>query len=184
MIINPKKISYFVLFLLCFSCTKPIDMDQLDDTSLDTSYLFTLIHLNLNAPKFLDDLNQEIPVTSDMMSIANLDDLYPYLKRAEFTVNTANSFNRNFTLNILFYDKDQKLIYTLKPAIIVPANSSELTHVLEIPESDIDVIFNTQYFGMEMSLWNSTTGDAIEVTDDYEFVLKSSVKLYFNFRKA
>jgi len=159
-------------------------MDQLDDASLDSSYLFTLIHLDLNAPNFLDDFNQEIAVSSDMVSIPKLDDLHPYLKRAEFTVKTENSFNRNFTLNILFYDKDQQLIYTLKPVIIVPSNSSELMHVLEIPENDINVIYNTRYFGMDMSLWNSTTGDLIEVTDDFEFAVKSSIKLFFNFKKA
>ncbi|PCI04845.1 MAG: hypothetical protein COB81_02510 [Flavobacteriaceae bacterium] len=184
MIINPKKISYFFLLVLCFSCTEPIDVDQLDDASLDTSYMFTLVHLNLKAPKFLDEFNDEIPITSDMVSIPEVGDLNPYLKRAEFIVKTENSFNRNFTLSILFYDEDQKLIYTLKPVIIVPSNSDVLTFDLEIPENDINVIYNTRFFGMNMSLWKSTTGETIKVTDDSVFILKSAITLYFNFKKV
>ncbi|MBL4745566.1 MAG: hypothetical protein JKY08_04295 [Flavobacteriaceae bacterium] len=184
MTINPRKTSYLFLMVLCFSCTEPIDVDQLDDASLDSSYLITLIHLNLKAPKFLDALNQEIPVTTDMVSMPDSDDLYPYLKRVTFTVKTRNTFARNFTLNILFYDADKKLIYTLKPVIIVPANSGELTHILEIPENDINIIYSTDYLGMTMSLWKSTTGAVINVTDTSEFNLKSSMKLYFNFKKV
>jgi len=184
MIINPRKITYFTLFILCFACTKPIDIDQLDDASLDSSYLFTLIHLELNAPNFLDDFNQEIPVTSDVISIPGLDDLHPYLKRAEFTVKTENSFDRNFTLNILLFDEEQNLIYTIQPVITVPSNSGELIHSLEIPENDINVIYHTRYFGMYMSLWDSDTGEIIDVSDTSEFSLKSSMKLYFNFKKV
>lgn len=182
--ITPTKISYFMLIVLCFACTKPIDIDQLDDASFETAYLFPLIHLELNAPNFLNEFNQEIPVTSDVINVPSMHDLYPYLNRAEFTVKTTNSFNRNFTLNILFFDEEKNLIYTLQPVITVPSNSSELTHELVIPEKDINIMYSTRYFGMYMSLWNSGSGEIITVTDISEFKLKSSMKLYVNFKKV
>ncbi|PCH78056.1 MAG: hypothetical protein COB98_01470 [Flavobacteriaceae bacterium] len=184
MIVSPTKITYFFLLVLCFACTKSIDTDQLDDASFESTYLFTLVHLSLKAPKFLDEFNQEIPVTSDMVKVPDLDDLSPYLKRAEFTVETENSFNRNFTLNIFFYDINKKLIYTLKPVIIVPAKSGKLSHILTIPENEIKVLDKTHYFGMNISLWHSTSGKLIKATDPSEFILKSSLKLVVNLNKA
>lgn len=184
MMVVPKKISYFILFVLCFSCANPIDVDQLDDASFDTSYIFTLIHLDLEASNFLDDFNQEIAVTTDAIQIPSMDDLYPHLTRVEFTVKTTNSFNRNFTLNIHLFDENKELIYTLQPVITVPSNSSELTHALTIPENDINILYSTGYIGINMSLWDSASGETINITDTSEFVLKSSMELFFNFKKA
>ncbi len=179
-----QKICYLCMIVICYSCTKPIDVDQLDNASFDSSFILTLVHVNLKAPDFLDDLNQEIPVTSDVIQGPSLDDLHPYLKRVEFTVKTTNSFDRNFTLSILFFDENKNIIYTLQPVITVPLNSDELTYLLEIPEKDVNIIYSTYYFGMQMSLWNSETGDVIKFSDSSEFNLKSAMKLYFNLRKV
>ena len=135
---NPNKIiaTLLIIFSL-YSCTKDVDFNQLDDANIHTTYLVTLIHLNLTAIKFLDD----------------------------------------------FYNEFSEPIYYLQPVIIVPENSLELTTIIEIPLEDIPAIYETQYFGFNLKLSPSADGSVISGADTTTIDLKSSVKLFFNFRK-
>jgi hypothetical protein len=179
-----KKIASTILIILLFQgCTKDIDFNQLDDANIYTTFISTLIYLNLTAPDFLDDLNQEIRFTSDFIDPPITDETKPYLEKVEFTVITKNTFNRNFKLSITFYDVFGAPIYVLQPTINVPENSSELTTIVEIPKPDIPFIYDTKYFGFTILLSPSTDGSVISISDTSKFELKSSAKLFFNYRK-
>lgn len=179
-----KKITAAALVILFFQgCTKDVDFNQLDDANIHTTYISTLIYLNLSAPDFLNDLNQEISVTSDFIDPPITDETKPYLEKVEFTVITKNTFNRNFKLSITFYDAFGSPIYILQPIINVPENSSEMTTIIEIPKADIHFIYNTKYFGFTILLSPSTDGSVISINDTSTFDLKSSAKLFFNYRK-
>jgi hypothetical protein len=179
-----KKISASALVILfLMGCTKDVDFNQLEDANIHTTFISTLIYLNLTAPDFLNDLNQEIKVTSDFIDPPITDDSKPYLEKVEFTVITKNTFNRNFKLSITFYDAFGAPIYVLQPIINVPENSSELTTMIEIPKQDIAIIYNTKYFGFTVFLSPSTDGSVISISDTSRFDLKSSAKLFFNYRK-
>jgi hypothetical protein len=58
-----------------------------------------------------------------------------------------------------------------------------MTTVIEIPKEDISVIYNTQYFGFHISLLPSADGSVISLYDSATLDLKSSAKLFFNYRK-
>lgn len=179
-----KKISATALVILfLMGCTKDVDFNQLEDANIHTTFISTLIYLNLTAPDFLNDLNQEIRVTSDFIEPPITDDTKPYLEKVEFTVITENTFNRNFRLSITFYDAFGAPIYVLQPIINVPENSSELTTMIEIPKQDIAIIYNTKYIGFTIFLSPSTDGSVISISDTSRFDLKSSAKLFFNYRK-
>tara|TARA_R110001583_G_scaffold34847_6_gene116632 strand:- start:3029 stop:3580 length:552 start_codon:yes stop_codon:yes gene_type:complete len=181
---NPSKIiaTLLIIFSL-YSCTKDVDFNQLDDANIHTTYLVTLIHLNLTAIKFLDDFNNEIEFTEESIQAPIANDSKSYLEKVEFTVVTNNTFNRDFTLNIIFYNEFNEPIYYLQPVIIVPENSLELTTIIEIPLEDIPAIYETQYFGFNLKLSPSADGSVISGADTTTIDLKSSVKLFFNFRK-
>ncbi len=182
--IKINKITATALIILSLmGCTKDVDFNQLDDASIHTTFISTLIYLNLTAPDFLNDLNQEIRVTSDFIEPPITDETKPYLEKVEFTVITKNTFNRNFKLSITFYDALGTPIYVLQPIINVPENSSELTTIVEIPKTDIPYIYNTRYFGFTILLSPSTDGSVILISDTSKFDLKSSAKLFFNYRK-
>lgn len=179
-----KKITAAALVILSLmGCAKDVDFNQLDDASIQTTFISTLIYLNLTAPDFLNDLNQEIRVTSDFIEPPITDETKPYLEKVEFTVITKNTFNRNFKLSITFYDALGTPIYVLQPIINVPENSSELTTIVEIPKTDIPYIYNTKYFVFSIILSPSTDGSVISMSDPSTFDLKSSAKLFFNYRK-
>ncbi|MBE0423632.1 MAG: hypothetical protein IBX66_06800 [Lutibacter sp.] len=172
-------------FLILFfqGCTKDVDFNQLDDANIHATYISTLIYLNLAAPDFLDDFNREIAVTEDLVQAPINNDSKPYLEKVEFTVITENTFSRNFRLSITFYDAFGTPIYVLQPMINVPENSSELTTIIEIPKQDIPYIYNTKFFGFAIFMSPSIDGSAISINDASTFDLKSSAKLFFNFRK-
>lgn len=178
------KFTAAVFIILFFQgCTKDVDFNQLDDTNIHPAYISTLIYLNLTAADFLDDFNREIAVTTDLVQAPINNDSKPYLEKVEFTVITENTFSRNFRLSITFYDAFGIPIYVLQPTINVPENSSKLTTIIEIPKQDIHHIYNTKYFGFAIFLSPSADGSTISINDTSTFDLKSSAKLFFNYRK-
>lgn len=172
-----------LVVLLFQSCIKDVNFDQIEDANIYSSYIVTLVHLNLTAPKFLDELNQEIEVTSDFIEAPISEESEPYLEKVEFTVITENTFNRNISMTITFFDVFGNPIYVLQPIINAPQNSPELTTVIEIPKQDIHFIYDTQFFGFKVFLAPSTDGSTISIDDTSTFNFKSSVELFFNFRK-
>lgn len=178
------KLAALILVILSFQgCTKEVDFNQLDEVNIHSTFITTLIYLNLTAPDFLNDFNQEIAVTTDFIEPPITNDSKPYLEKVEFTVITKNTFNRNFRLSIIFYDAFGAPIYVLQPIINVPENSSNLTTIIEIPQEDIHVIYDTKYFGFTIFLSPSIDGSVISINDTATLDLKSSAKLFFNYRK-
>lgn len=178
-----KIIAILLVILFFQGCTKDVDFNQLDDANIHSTFIATLIYLNLTAPDFLDDFNQEIGITTDFVDPPISNESKPYLEKVEFTVITENTFSRNFKLNITFYDAFGAPIYVLQPFINVPENSTKLTTIIEIPKQDIPYIYNTKFFGFVILLSPSTDGSSISINDTSTFDLKSSAKLFFNFRK-
>ncbi len=172
-----------LVFLFFQGCTKEVDFNQLDDANIHTTFISTLVYLNLTAPDFLNVINQEIGVTSDFIEAPITDDSRPYLEKVEITLITENTFDRNFKLSVIFYDAFGAPIYVLQPIINVPKNSPKLTTIVEIPIEDIPVIYNTKYFGITILLSPSADGSIISVNDTSTLGLKSSAKLFFNYRK-
>jgi len=180
---NLKKICIAFVFLLSFqSCTKDVDFNQLDEANIYTTYLSTLVYLNLKAPNFLDEFNKEIGTTDRIEAIIT-NDLDPYLEKVEFTVITDNTFDRTFMLQIIFYDEVETAIYTLQPTIYALPNTSEITTIIEIPQADIPFIYDTRFFEFQISLLTSSDGSELSIGDTSILDLKSSVKLFFNYHK-
>jgi hypothetical protein len=54
---------------------------------------------------------------------------------------------------------------------------------LEIPPEDINVLNNTRFFGFLVELKPSSDGSTLNGTETDNLNLKSSVKLFYNYRK-
>ncbi|MFD1293544.1 hypothetical protein ACFQ5N_06830 [Lutibacter holmesii] len=179
---TPYKISaIFLLLFLTFSCTKEVDFDQIDDVDIHTSYLVTLVYFNLEAPDFLTSQNIEEPVQADVIQASFANVSQKYVEKVKLTILTNNEFNRDFNVEIIFFDIDQNPIYQLDP-ILIPANSTELTTVIEIPSQDIPVVFNTAYYGFIIALSASSDGSVLQPDDVYSLEFKSSLELFFNYK--
>lgn len=176
-----------LIAVICFflqSCTKPVDFDQIDDAEIEANYILTQVYFNLGASDFLDDNGNEINFQLDAIQAPISDAAQEYLDRIEFTVVTENSFDREFNIEIVFFDENLNPIYFVRPIINVLPNSKETTITIEIPNDEIEVLFNTEYFSFFIQLLPSTNGSVILPTDSSELIFKSYVTLFFNYKTA
>jgi len=174
---------YLILTISLNSCTKDVDFNQINDASIQTTYISTLIYANFSAINFLDTSNQEITYTTDFIEAPIDKSTIKYLEKVEFTVITTNSFNRGFNFYFNFFNDAVQLVYILQPTINVEPNSGETTFILEIPPEDIQVLNNTRFFGFLVELTGSNDGSTLSGTEIATLSLKSSVKLFYNYRK-
>ena len=179
-----KHVIILIAMLLFQHCTKPIDFDQIDNANFDAVYLFTLIHSNLSAPDFLDELNDEISLINDVIDANISDDLDSILEKIEFTVTTKNTFNRSFIIRFDFLNELNTAVYTLNPTIIVPGNSLELTTILEIPQEDLSVIYDAKYIGATIILLPSNDGSVLDENEASELNIKSFMKWFVNYNES
>ena len=171
----------FVGLLFFMSCTKSVDFEKWDDVDVDATYITTLIHLDLATPNFIDDDNEEITFLSDLLEIPISDDLEPYIVKIEFTIITRNSFNRNFDLDFVLYDANNNPLYTIQPSLSIAPNTDFLTHYLEIPATDIDIIYQMTFIGAVIEMNAAQNGETLDGSEDFEFELKSSMKIFVNY---
>jgi len=181
---NPKYyITILTILIALTSCTKEVDFNQIDDANIHAVYTSTLIYADFSVIKFLDNNNNEITYTTDLIEAPIDKTTIKYLEKVEFTLIITNSFNRKFDLDFNFFDDAGQLIYTLQPRVVVTPNSGETTFILEIPPEDISVLDNTRFFGFFVTLEPSTDGSTLDGTETANLNLKSSVTLYYNYRK-
>lgn len=179
---NPLKLYAILLLLLtAFSCTKNVDFDQIDAVEITPSYLITLVYFELYAPDFLDAVNTEVPIQVDVIKAPLNDVPKKHLDKVEFTIQTTNVFNRNFNTQIVFFDANQNPIYKLDP-VAIPANSTELVTIIEIPTEDLHYIFETEFFAFFLELRPSDDGSTILPGDDSYIEFKSSVELFLKYK--
>jgi len=179
-----KALKFIILSLMLvgtLNCTKEVDFDQIDDTEINTSYILTLVYLDLFTQDFLTEFGEEVPVRIDVIQTPISGVTKKYIDKIEFTAVTDNSFDRDFNFQIVLYDASQTPIYSL-PEINILANSGETTTILVIPREDIDVVFNAVYFGFVINLLPSNDGNSISFDDDSELNLKSSLELFFKYK--
>jgi hypothetical protein len=175
-----KRISCILILFGLFSCTEKVDLDQLDDAQVQSEYLFTLVYFELSPKAFLSDNGEELALIKEQFELPIRGGSNDYIERVEFTVVTENSFNREFSFKILFFNILGEVIYTLSPAANVSAQSGETTYILEIPAEDLDIIYNTEEVGFEMNMAPSLDGSTLQADDPFLLRLRSSVTFYIN----
>jgi hypothetical protein len=177
-----KIILSIIAIISLQSCTKSVDFDQLDNAEIHSNYIVTLAYFKLDAPTLLDEFNGGNLIETTIQIPIN-DVAEDYLEKIELTTFTENSFNREFNVEVLFFDANGNLIYKLNPKINIPKNSGKIKTVIEIPQDDISKVFNTQYFMFLLQMLPSDDGSIILPTDPSILDFQSSMELFLNFRK-
>lgn len=170
------------IILFFQSCTKSVDFDQIDEAEIQVSYILTQVYFNLGSSDFLDENANEIGSQLDTILGPIKSSAEKNLEKVVFTVITENSFDREFNVEIVFFDQAQNPIYVVTPKINVLPNSEETTTIIEIPTDEVGVIFNTYYFSFRVQLPPSNDGSIISPSDTSELIFKSSVELFFNYQ--
>lgn len=154
-------------------CTKDVNFDQLDDIEIETNLLLTFAHFNLNSSEFSNGGDIEI---TDLVQLPIDDGGGESLTKVIFEIIADNSFDSAFNIEIEFLDEDKNSFYKLTPEIIVPANSQNLTTIIEIPENEIFNIFQMEYIQFFVIKEPESS-----VNDTSQLSIKSSMELFFKF---
>ena len=177
-----KFIITLIIILYFQSCAKPVDFDQIDDAEIEANYILSQVYFNLKALDILDEYNNEIEFKIKPIEVSINNATQKYLDKIVFTVVTENSFDRAFNIEIVLLNEALKPIYTISPIINILPNSNETVVTIEIPNSEIDVIFNAGFFSFIVQLLPSNDGSVISINNTSELFFKSYVKLFFNYK--
>lgn len=181
---NPKYYHIFLfIFMALASCTKEVDFNQIDDANVHSVYTSTLVYADFSAIKFLDDYNQEISYTTDFIEAPIDKTTIKYLEKVEFTLIINNTFNREFNFTFHLSNDAQNIIYTFNDKVVNVPPNSEKSNSLLIPIDDIHFLKDTRFFEITVELKPSTDGSTLNGTETGNLNLKSSAKLFYNFRK-
>lgn len=101
-----------------------------------------------------------------------------YLDSIAITINTDNTFNRNFDLTVSFLNPTY-LLTTIR----IPANSSNNKKIISIQNFDINKVFSAKNVRFTLVMSPSLDGSTLNITDLGTLSLKSSVKLFYKYRK-
>ena len=126
--------------ILLFSCVRDTDFDQAEEVSLTPIVELNLIHFNLDAGEFFDDVNG-LPrlILTDTTEIRFLDDTETQesLLRADFQFLFTNSIARSFTTDFSFIDEQGNPTYATTADVAVGSlNQPVETEFIEVVEGD------------------------------------------------
>lgn len=172
-LLNP----YFIILILCFtSCVKEVDFNQIDDAEINSNLLLTFVHFNLKGSDFSSDNGNEYVIT-DTVQLPINEGFEEYLSKVVFEIDSENSFDSGFKIEVVFLDEDKTPFYKLSPTIVIPLGSENLATIIEIPQEDMFNVFQMEYISFLVSKDPGSSNS----TDSSNLVLKSSMELFFKF---
>lgn len=177
-------LKFSILCILLFSinsCTKNVDFDQIDAAEITPNFVLALVHFNLGA----SEINENFVFNGliDFVRVPLSDGAEDSIEKINLTVETNNSFDKEFRLKIVFFDESKAPIYTLRQEIQIAPNSNNETVILEIPSEDIPKVFDTEYFGFYLQIPSNNGESGISPDDPGGLILKSSIEIFFNFKE-
>ncbi len=173
-----KKAPLFLVFLLTLSsCIKHVDFDQIEDFSATPIIESSLVHYSLTQADFFDLVNSVEIVTpiTDTSGFTVFDNKFVQenLVKTRLNFEISNEFNREFTVNIVFLDDNDKETYVFKP-IIVQKNKLDGKYSEEIAISGNTLFLSTTKMSVSITLSPSSDGSVIDPTTQQTIELKSS----------
>jgi hypothetical protein len=134
-----KQFSLYILVTVALnfafiSCTKEIDFNQVNDIEVSPVFEISLIHFDAQASDFFVG-GSELAIVQDfvLLDVFNNSFINENLVKAEFVLETINSINRSYSLQIDFLNDSNQLQHsftTTAPASL--SNSEVLTAHKEV----------------------------------------------------
>lgn len=162
-----------VSLFLCFSCTKEVDFDQINDFEISPVFESSIIFFNRDANGFIEN-GVEIPVIRDFIEvdIFNSSTVNDNLTRVDLVFETENSLPRDFLFNVDFLDEAGAFLDTYS---FSTTNTSP--HVKTFEGANVDLIKRTSILLFTLTMQSGTvlTPETAGTLD-----LKSKGVFYFN----
>ncbi|WP_338356677.1 hypothetical protein [Yeosuana marina] len=176
-------IKAFLCVLVCVSCTKDVDFNQFNDLQLTPVFESSLVYIDEPANKFLVNGN-ETSYLQDSVNIDFFNDSFvvDHLVKAEFLLETTNSINRRFMVEVDMFDDSNQLQHRFSfSSSESPDHSPLVTEHLEVFENDaLDALKNTTKLVFTLYI---LPGEPINETTLGRITLKSKGSFYLKIER-
>ncbi len=176
-------IKAFLCVLVCVSCTKDVDFNQINDLQITPVFESSLVFIDEPANRFLVNGN-EISYLQDSVNIDFFNDSFVVdnLVKAEFLFETTNSINRSFIVEVEMYDDGNQLQHSFSfSSSESPDHSPLVTEHLEVFENDtLEALKNTTKLVFTLKI---LPGESINETTLGRIKLKSKGAFYLKIER-
>jgi hypothetical protein len=183
MIFRIKKHRFYTIFgtllltLFLFSCSSDLDFNQANDLKLEPVILANLTSFDIAANGFIDNgIEQKIAFDAQNFDVFRDAYFRDNLKRADLFFEINNTVNRVFTIDIVFLDVDDQVLYTLSfdvPAYNSTPNTIAQTRIFE--NTSLELLKNTKKMGFIIAM---APGPPLDENSQGSLKLRSSATLY------
>ncbi|ALJ06150.1 hypothetical protein APS56_13875 [Pseudalgibacter alginicilyticus] len=177
---------YYIFFLLNFlfvGCTKDVDFNQVNDFEVSPIVETSLIFFNASAGEFFIGGN-ELSIVQDfvVLEVFNNSFIDDNLIKSEFVLETINSINRAYDLQIDFVNNTDQLLHSFTvTAPASPTNTEVTTKHTEVFEGSSLVAFKrTTKLVYTLTM---LPGLPIDANTMGKIDLKSKGVFYFNYKE-
>lgn len=174
----PKVICFFLCSLFLTSCSQNLDFTQIDDFTSLPVYKTSLAYFKITPSKFLDPTTgNEIDLPADVSDFRIFEKEYvkKYLVKAVFNVEVKNELDRDVTIQAIFLDDSNNIIYQFNQ-INITANDLDFKYEETVDVSTNQNIVNATRISVKINLTPSTT--PLSPTDTSELEFKSTATIF------
>ena len=129
----------FVLHVICVSCTKEVDFNQINDLEINPVIESNLFYFDATAGDFIIGGSDEFSTPPEfiIIDIFNNQFVKDNLIKAELLFETVNSINRAYQVQVDFFDNANQLRHTFTFSTEASITNDDLTNqYLEVFEGD------------------------------------------------
>lgn len=131
----------FILLLLSFSCVSDLDYDQANDIKLEPVFIANLAYFDIPANEFVNGgVEQNVIFDAPTVDVFNDAFFRKSLKKVEFFLEMENTINRDYTVDLVFLDRNNQVVHTTNftvPAYAGVENKGTKTEIYESAQLDL-----------------------------------------------
>lgn len=136
-----KFLTIIILSILSVSCSSDLDFNQVNDLKLEPIIVANLVSVDVPANQFVSG-GIEQTLTEELLDFDVFRDAYfkESLVRADFFFEFNNTINREYSINLIFLDTNDTLVYTIPfnvPAYSGVQNLVTKTEIFENTKLDL-----------------------------------------------
>lgn len=174
----------FILHILFISCTKEIDLNQINDLEINPITTLSLFYFDATASEFITTNSNTLSQT-DFVQIDVFNDpfLNDNLIKAELEFETVNSINRAYEVQVDFFNNTNQLQHTLTFLTIASPNNQDIaTRHIEVFEAD--TLENLKQTSALVFTLTMLPGQTVNATTPGNINLKSKATLFLNIKRS
>ncbi|MFT5963996.1 MAG: hypothetical protein ACI9L6_000719 [Flavobacterium sp.] len=166
-----------ILILFSFSCSSPLDFNQVSNLKIEPVYVGNLSYFDIPAKDFVDNrVEQDVSFDAQDFHVFRDDFFRKNLKKVDFIFEITNSINRAYSFDIIFLNQDFEPVYTIAFTIPAANGGSTVTQKKEVFEgATLDVLKTSDVMAFVLQM---NAGPALSENSLGSLKLRSSATVY------